>query len=150
MRGSGGSVGIAGTTKYAEVGIERGGAVEGKIGGGVAHRLRGEAVEEVGGCVKGLGPVAGRKRRLEEKAADYVGDGANHAFGPTVLGKCVWTRETQLNATGEEERPRGMVVKLAAIVTLQSTDGATELGGDPGEVSESGKCVGLQSKKKSP
>ena len=30
----------------------------------------------------------------------------------------VGARETQLNATGEEEQPRGMVVKLAAIVTL--------------------------------
>jgi hypothetical protein len=58
---------------------------------------------------------------------------------------------TQLNATGEEERPRGMVIKLAAIITLQCTDGATELGGDPGEeVSEGGKCVELQAERKSP
>jgi Fe2+ transport system protein FeoA len=42
-------------------------------------------------------------------------------------------RETQLNATSEEERPRGVVVKLAAIVILQCTDRATELGGDPGK-----------------
>jgi hypothetical protein len=72
------------------------------IGGGVAHRLRGEAVEEVGDCVKGLGPVAGRKRRLEEKATDHVGDGANHAFGPTVLGRYVGARVTQLNATARK------------------------------------------------
>jgi hypothetical protein len=85
MRGSSGSVGIAGTTKYAKVSIGRGGAVQGEIRGGVAYRLRGE----VGGCVKGLGLVAGWKRRLEEKAADHVGDGANHAFDPTVLGRCV-------------------------------------------------------------
>jgi hypothetical protein len=117
----------------------------------VAHRLRGEAVEEVGGCVKGLGLVASRKRRLEEKVADHVGDGANHAFSPTVLGRCVGARETQMNATSKEERPRGMVVKLVTIVTLQCTDGATELGGDPREeVSESGKHVGLQSERKSP
>jgi hypothetical protein len=84
----------------------------------VADRLRGEAVEEVGGCVKGLCPVACRKRCLEEKATYHVGGGANHALGPTVLGRGVGARETQLNATGEEERPRGMVVKLVAIVTL--------------------------------
>jgi hypothetical protein len=130
VSGSSRRVGIAGTTKDAEVGVGRGSAVQGEIGGGVAHRLRGEAVEEVGGRVKGLGPVAGRKRGLEEKAADHVGDGANHAFCPTVLGRCVRARETQLNATSEEERPRGMVVKFAAIVTLQCTDGAVELGGD--------------------
>jgi hypothetical protein len=44
-----------------------------------------------------------------------------------------------------------MVVELAAIVTLQGTDRATELGGDPGEeMSEHGKSVGLQPKRKSP
>jgi hypothetical protein len=99
----------------------------------VAHCLRGEVIEELGGRVKGLDPVAGKKRSLEEKAADHVGDGANHVFDPTVLGICVWERETQLNTTSEEERPRGMVVKFAAIVTLQCTDGAMELGGDLGE-----------------
>ena len=44
-----------------------------------------------------------------------------------------------------------MIVKLAAVVTLQCMDGATELGGDPGEeVSEGGKRVGLQAERKSP
>jgi hypothetical protein len=52
----------------------------------VVHRLRWEAVKKVGGSVQGLGPVAGRERRLEEKAADHVGGGANHAFGPIILG----------------------------------------------------------------
>jgi hypothetical protein len=39
----------------------------------------------------------------------------------------------QLYAIGEKERTRGVVVELAAIVTLQCTDGATKLGGYPGE-----------------
>jgi hypothetical protein len=69
----------------------------------VAHRLRWEAVEEVGCGVQGLCPVAGRERCLEEKAADHVGGGANHALCPTVLRGGVGARETQLNATGEEE-----------------------------------------------
>jgi hypothetical protein len=69
----------------------------------VAHRLGGKTVEEVGGVVQGLCPVAGRERRLEEKAADHVGGGANHAFCPTVLGGGVGAQEPQLNATGEEE-----------------------------------------------
>jgi hypothetical protein len=34
MRDSSGSVGIAGTAKYAEVGVGRGGVVQGEIGGG--------------------------------------------------------------------------------------------------------------------
>jgi hypothetical protein len=37
--------------------------------------------------VQGLCPVAGRERRLKEKAADLVGGGANDAFDPTVLGE---------------------------------------------------------------
>jgi hypothetical protein len=51
----------------------------------VAHRLRGKAVEEMGGSVQGLCPVAGRERHLEEKAAEHIGGGAVHAFGSAVL-----------------------------------------------------------------
>ena len=44
-----------------------------------------------------------------------------------------------------------MVVELTAVVALQSTNPALELGGYPGEeVSEGGKRVGLQSKGESP
>jgi hypothetical protein len=49
---------------------------------------------------------------------NHVGGIANHALCPAVLGGGVGAREKQLNATGEEERPRGVVVELAAIVTL--------------------------------
>jgi hypothetical protein len=57
----------------------------------------------VGGDVQGLCPIASRERRLEEKATDHIGGGVNHALDPTVLGRGVGARETQLNATGEEE-----------------------------------------------
>jgi hypothetical protein len=51
----------------------------------------------------------------------------------------------------EEERPGGVVVELATIVTLQSTDWATKLGGYPGEeVCEGGECARLQPKRESP
>jgi hypothetical protein len=86
----------------------------------------------VGGDVQGLCPVTGRERRLEEKAEDHIGGGANHALGPAVLGRGVGARETQLNATGEKERAGGVVVELAAIIALQGTDRATGLIGDPG------------------
>jgi hypothetical protein len=102
-------------------------------------------------CHPYLCPVGGRERRLKEKAADHVGGGANHALGPAVLSRGVGTWETQLDAVSEEERPGGIVVELAAIVTLQGTDRAPELGGYPGEeVSEGGKRVGLQPKGESP
>jgi hypothetical protein len=66
------------------------------VGSRVAHRLRGKTIEEVCGGVQGLCPVAGRERRLEEKAADHIGGGVNHEFGPTVLCRGVGARETQL------------------------------------------------------
>jgi hypothetical protein len=87
----------------------------------------------MGGDVQGLCPVAGRERHLEEKAVDHIGGDANHALDPTVLRRDVGARETQLNVSGEEERSGGVVVELAAIVSLQCTDRATELGGDPDE-----------------
>jgi hypothetical protein len=84
----------------------------------VAHRLRWEAVEEVGGGVQGLCPVTCRERRLKEKVANHVGGGSKHAFSPTVLGRGVEEQETQLNVIGEKERTRGMVVELTTIVTM--------------------------------
>jgi hypothetical protein len=108
-------------------------------------------IEEVGGCVQGLCPIASRERHLEEKAAEHIGGGADHAFGPAVLGRGVGARETQLDAMSEEERTGGVVVHLATIVTLQSMDRATKLGGYPSEeVCEGGECVRLQPKRESP
>jgi hypothetical protein len=115
----------------------------------VAHRLRGEAVEEMCGGVHGLCLVTVRERRLKKEVADHVGGGANDAFDTVVLGRGVGARE-QLDAVGEEEGARG-VVDLATIITLEFTDRMTELGGDPGEeVAEGGERVGLLSKWESP
>jgi hypothetical protein len=119
----GGSVAIVGTTEHAKMVVGGGFAIHGKVGSGVTHRLREEAVEEMCGGVQGLYLVARRERRLKEKATDHVGGGANDAFGPAVLGKSVRAREMQLNVVGEEVGARGGVVKLSAIVTLQGTNG---------------------------
>jgi hypothetical protein len=68
--------------------VVRGGCVvQDEVGSRVAHHLRGKAVEEVCGGVQCLCPVASRERRLEEKAADHIGVGVDHAFGPAVLGE---------------------------------------------------------------
>jgi hypothetical protein len=118
------------------------------VRGRVAYLLRGKTVQEVGGSVQGLCPVAGRERCLEEEAAEHISGGADHAFGSAVLCRSVGARETQLDAMSEEERARGVVIELAAIVTLQSTDRATKLSGYPGEeVCEGGECVRLQPKR---
>jgi hypothetical protein len=49
-----------------------------------------------------------------------------------------------------EKEARGVIVELMAIITLEGTDRATKLGGDPDkEVDEGGERVGLQLKCKS-
>jgi hypothetical protein len=53
-----------------------------------------KAVEEVGGGVQGLYPVAGKERRLKEKEADHISGGSNHALGPAVLSRGVGARQT--------------------------------------------------------
>jgi hypothetical protein len=59
--GSGGrSVGIAGTAEHTKVVIGGGCAIQGEVGSGIAHRLRGEAVEMYSG-VQGLCLVTGRE-----------------------------------------------------------------------------------------
>jgi hypothetical protein len=121
-----------------------------KWGVGWLTAFEGRRMRRCGG-VQGLYLVAGGERSLEEKGADHIGGGVNHAFSPAVLGRGVGARETQLDAIGEKERTGGVVVELAAIVTLQGTDRATKLGGYPDEeVCEGGERVGLQPKRKSP
>jgi hypothetical protein len=129
MGSGGGSVRIAGIAKHTNVVIGGGCAIKGMVGSRVPHCLRAKAVEEVCDGVQRLCPVAGRERHLEEKAANHIGGGANHAFAATVLGRGVRARETQLNAMSEKERIGGMVVELAVIVTLQGADRATKLSG---------------------
>jgi hypothetical protein len=51
MRGSSKSVRVAGTAEHAKVVVGGGGAVQGKVGSRVAHRLGGRIVEKVGGGV---------------------------------------------------------------------------------------------------
>jgi hypothetical protein len=103
----------------------------------------------MGSGVQGLCPVAGRERCLKEKATNHVGGGTNDAFRLAVLGRGVGARETQLNAMGEKEGARGVVVELADVVTLEGTNRAMELGGDLGEeVGEGNKHVLLQPKRK--
>jgi hypothetical protein len=51
MRSNSRSVGIAGIAEHSKVVVGGGPVVAGAGGGGVAHRLRWEMVEEVGSCV---------------------------------------------------------------------------------------------------
>jgi hypothetical protein len=68
VRSGGGGVGIAGTPEDLKVLIGVGGAEEGEEQSGMGNRLGGKTIEEVGGCVQSLSPVAGGERSLEEEA----------------------------------------------------------------------------------
>jgi hypothetical protein len=103
MRGSSGSVRVAGTAEHTKVVVGGGCAVQGEVGSRVVHRLGWKTVEKVCGGVQGFCPVAGRERRLEEKAADHICGGANHAFDTTILGRGVRARETQWVRKKERE-----------------------------------------------
>jgi hypothetical protein len=94
MGSGGGSVEIAGTTEHAKVVVGGGCAIQGKVGSGMVHHLRGETVDEMCSGVQGLYLVTGKERHLKEKAEDLVGGGANDVFCPVVMGRGVRARET--------------------------------------------------------
>ena len=101
--------------------------------------------------MKALSPEAWRKRGLEQKGAYDIISSANHPLSLAVLRRGIRTRHTQLNTSREEERTRGVVIKLTAIVALDGLNGEAELGGHLGkEVNEGGKRLRLSAQRKSP
>jgi hypothetical protein len=95
--------------------------------GGMGNRLGGKAVEEIGGYVQGLRPVAGGKRSLKEEATQHIGGGVNHTLGSAILRGGVRARHLQLHAMGEKQGTRNVVIKLTPIIALNNLDGTTEL-----------------------
>jgi hypothetical protein len=89
MESGGDIVRIAGTTEHTKVVVGGGCDIQGEVGSGMAHRLRGEAIEKMCSCVQGFCLVASRERHLKEKATDHIGGGANVVFYPSVLGRGV-------------------------------------------------------------
>jgi hypothetical protein len=151
VRRSGGGVRITRTTEDTEVIIGGRSTEESVVWSGSRRGSRREAVEEVGGGVKALGPEARGQRSLEEKSAHDIVGGTNHALGLAVLGGSVRTRHAQLNTAREKERARGVVVELTPVITLDGLDGEAELSGHPGkEMEERGKRLRLSTQRKSP
>lgn len=126
---------------------------EGKERNGMIDRLGGEAVQEVSGVwiMEGLNPVRNRKGGLKLEGANEIGDGANHVFGLAVLRRGVGLGHPQLHVAREEEGIRHGVVELPPVVTLNSSNGATETSQHPSkDVREGGECVRLMRDGKSP
>ena len=57
----------------------------------------------------------------------------NNALHFTILQRCVWARHPQDHAVGEEKCPRGGIVELTSIVTLDKLDGVAKLSKDIGK-----------------
>jgi hypothetical protein len=82
--------------------------------------------------------------RLETVKCDNVIGGAQHMFGFTVLRRGVWARHPKVHTVGKEELPRGGVVELTTIVTLDTLDLAAEMSTNKTEeLGESQKSIRL-------
>jgi hypothetical protein len=151
VSGFDGEIRIAGTTEHAQVLIGGGNSMEGEVWTGRADRLGGEAVQQICGGVEPFYPVASRNRSLKEQGTQHIIDGANDAFGFTILRRSVGTRHPQKDPFGGEECARGGIVELTAIVTLDGFDGAAKLCGDISEKMLQGeKSVRFSAQRKSP
>ena len=90
-------------------------------------------VEEIGGGMKRLNPIDGWQAALKKQGAHNIINGAKSALGFTVLLRGVGARHAKNGTVREEERAGRGVVKLAAIVTLDSLNGGAKLCGDVGK-----------------
>jgi hypothetical protein len=100
---------------------------------------------------KSFSPIRWRHRGLKEECAGDIVEGANGAFGLSVLSGGVGAREAEPNAMcGEEGGDRG-VNKFSAIVGLHSNKRPRELSVNMGDKSnECGGGVRLLAQRKSP
>jgi hypothetical protein len=146
----GSEVGVVGTSEDPKVRIGGSSAKEGKVERGCRDCFGGKEVEEIGGGVKALNPVAGWERRMEQQGVHDIIGGVNHALDLVILRGGVGARYPKLDVVGEEEGVRGGVVELSSVVALDTTDGATKLHKNIGEeVRESGESVRFEAQRKS-
>jgi hypothetical protein len=131
MRSSGGEIRVASAPEDMKMIVGGVGAEKSEVRSGVGNRLGGQRVEEVGSSGEGLDRVVSRKGSLKEQRAHDIVCCANHAFSPTILRRCVGPRHMEVDAAREEKVTRRIVIELVSIVTLDTTDGATELSGYP-------------------
>jgi len=82
---------------------------------------------------------------------DDVISGTNHALGFTVLRGRVGARHPEQDAVGEKEGASGRVVEFAAVITLDTPNGAAELGLHiGGKISQRIKGFGFKPKRERP
>jgi hypothetical protein len=130
MRHGGSEVRIASTSKNTKLLICGRCVVQGSKGTRGADSFSGKAIEKISGCMQSICPIARRHGCLEQQGADHTVGGAEHAFGFTVLRRCIEARHTKLHTIGEKEGPGRGVVKLPTVITLDLLDRAPKLSMD--------------------
>ena len=101
--------------------------------------------------MKRLNPIDGWQAALKKQGAHNIINGAKSALGFTVLLRGVGARHAKNGTVREEERAGRGVVKLAAIVALDSLHGSAKLRAHMGKkVSNSGESIGFKPKSKCP
>ena len=91
MRSSSGEIRVASASESLETMIRRVSAIEGEEGSAHVQRFGGEAIYDVSGSSKGIGPVEGGHGCFEEQGAGDIVGGAKHAFGFAILLRGVGT-----------------------------------------------------------
>ena len=87
----------------------------------------GASVQQISGYSKGFGLVGWWYRGLQKEGSDGIIQGAEDAFGFTVLRRCMWAGATQQDALGSEEGGDGVVHELRAVVRLKTFDREAKL-----------------------
>jgi len=93
----------------------------------VANGRGGAPVKQVCGGCKSLSPVLGGHGRMDEHGAHRVIEGTKHTFSFAILWGSVGTGEMEDDAVGSEQVVHGMVNKLRPVISLEASNGRTEL-----------------------
>jgi hypothetical protein len=64
---------------------------------------------------------------LKTQSVNNVAGGAQHMLGFTIFMRGVWARHLEVHAMSKEKLPRGGIVELMPIVTLDTLIRAAEL-----------------------
>jgi hypothetical protein len=86
--------------------------------------------------MKSIYPIVWSHGRLEQQDVDHIVGGVEHAFGFTVLWRCIGARHVKLHTIVEKEGPGRGVVKLPTIITLDLLGHAPKLSMDIREKNE--------------
>ena len=84
-------------------------------------------VKEIGRSGEGLRLECGRRMHVNEHGTTTIVESTQCALRLAVLRRSIWAREAKHNAIVLEVFSEGKIIKLAAIVSLETENGQPEL-----------------------